>query len=353
MKRALFLGLFLVGCGSNVAASGGAAGSAQGGSTTTTAGGGGAGGSEPVPGSQSLTFGPKTIAPGEENTQCIQGKLKNLDILRVHQIHNVLSQGSHHMIVYRTADTEEKLTPYDCQPFKDTLDPSKGSPLMITQKHDETLTLPDNVAFTFDPEQMIRLEVHFLNATDKSIDMTATTTFVPIADADFKYEADFLFLGDPDIKIPASSKLTLGPVFMPLGKLLPDLVPDAKFFAITGHEHQWGTRVKVDLVTDANDPGTPVYDPANWSWAEPETVRPDPEFSITKDGGFKLTCEWDNKSASEVGFGESANDEMCFFWAYYYPSKGAHVCAHSEQAPQFGTDLCCPGNALCQYLLNN
>ena len=23
-----------------------------------------------------------------------------------------------------------------------------------------------------------------------------------------------------------------------------------------------------------------------------------------------------------VGFGESANNEMCFFWAYYYPSHG-------------------------------
>ena len=31
-------------------------------------------------------------------------------------------------------------------------------------------------------------------------------------------------------------------------------------------------------------------------------------------------------TAAPVRFGESANDEMCFFWAYYYPSHGTHVC---------------------------
>jgi hypothetical protein len=81
-------------------------------------------------------------------------------------------------------------------------------------------------------------------------------------------------------------------------------------------------------------------------------VQASPEFSIEANGGFRFSCSWDNKSASSVKFGESANDEMCFFWAYYYPSKGAHVCAHSEQAPQFGTDLCCPGSPLCQYAFN-
>jgi len=31
---------------------------------------------------------------------------------------------------------------------------------------------------------------------------------------------------------------------------------------------------------------------------------------------------------------------MCFFWAYYYPSQGSHVCFHTNQ---FGNvDVCCP-----------
>src|SRR5262249_8432652 len=149
MKYASVLGFFLLGCGL-VGCNGTVSEAGAGGSTGGGGGSGGAGGSEPVPGEQSLTFGPLTLKSGTENTQCTQARLKNMDVLRAHQIHNVLSQGSHHMIVYKTSDTVEKLTPYDCQPFVDTLDPDKGSPLMITQKHDDTLTLPDNVAFSLD-----------------------------------------------------------------------------------------------------------------------------------------------------------------------------------------------------------
>lgn len=337
---------------------GGAGGSTGGGGVATTGtmstGTAGTGGGNPVPGEQSVTFGPLKVKSGDENTQCIEMRLKNMDILRAHQIHNVLSQGSHHMIVYKTSDTEEKLTPYDCQPFVDTLNPDKGLPLMITQKHDDLLVLPDSVAFSLDPEQMIRLEVHFINATANDLDVTATTTFIPIADADFKYEAGFLFLGDPDINIPAMSSFKLGPVFLPLTSQLPDLADKAKFFAITGHEHQWGTNVSVSLAKDASDPGTPLYDVPNWSWSEPETVRLDPEVTLPPKGGFKFTCEWNNKSASTVKFGESANAEMCFFWAYYYPSQGAYVCAHTNQVGgASGFNICCPGNPLCSQIFGN
>jgi hypothetical protein len=362
MKRAFILGVLLVGCGGNSVlgtggngGDGGAGGGGAGGQSTSSGtadggGGGGGGGSDPVPGEQSVTFGPVKVASGEENTQCVQVRLGNADILRAHQIHNVLSPGSHHLIVYRTTDTEEKLTPYDCKPFVDTLDPSKGSPLMVTQKHEETLILPENVAFTLTPKQMVRLEMHYINATADELEVKATATFVPIAEKDFKYEADFLFLGDPDISIPAQSSFKLGPVFLPLGKLIPDIVGEPKFFGLTGHTHQWGTNVKVNLASNANDEGTPVYDVANWQWSEPETVQHDPGFSIPADGGFKFSCEWDNKTDKTVGFGESANAEMCFFWAYYYPSKGAYVCAHTEQAPQVTTDLCCPGSPYCGFL---
>jgi hypothetical protein len=52
-----------------------------------------------------------------------------------------------------------------------------------------------------------------------------------------------------------------------------------------------------------------------------------------------------------VTFGESATNEMCFFWAYYYPSQGSRVCMHSDRV-QGGIDLCCPGSSIwCTILL--
>jgi len=42
---------------------------------------------------------------------------------------------------------------------------------------------------------------------------------------------------------------------------------------------------------------------------------------------LRLHCEWFNTSGTEVPPGLSAvTNEMCFFWAYYYPSQGFQVC---------------------------
>ena len=296
------------------------------------------GGAAPL-GSFNVGFGPLDALAGEEHTKCVVKRLGNPTSMHVGTVHNVLSQGSHHLVVYRVTDTVEQTTPFDCKPFTDTLDATKGSTLMISQKRDDALILPEGVAYTLDANQMLRLEVHYINPGSKTEPITATSTFIPIEDAKFKFEADFLFVGTPDINIPAMSKLDVGPVFI---KLPPEF-ETVNFFAITGHEHQFGTNVVVNTATNKTDPGTPVYDVPNWLWSEPATVQASPPFKLPAGGGFNLKCSWNNTSSQPVAFGESANDEMCFFWAYYYPSQGgAKVCVHTEQVPG-GADACCPG----------
>jgi hypothetical protein len=287
---------------------------------------------------------PEVVVPaGIEKTQCVVVRLGNSNKVHIGQIHNVLGDASHHMIVYRTNDTVEQPTPFDCEPFVDTLDPTKGAPLMITQKKDELLDLPAGVAYTLEPNQMLRIEMHYINASAGPLKLSATTTM--ITSHTFHDEANFLFIGNPDIKIAASSTFSLGPTFF---KLDQDTFGGAKFFAITGHEHHYGTNVTVQTAASAGDAGNMVYDVPGWNWAEPTTVFHDPPFEIPDGGGFKFTCDWNNTSANSVRFGESANNEMCFFWAYYYPSKGAYVCVHTAQ--QGGHDFCCPGALECAFL---
>jgi len=286
------------------------------------------------------------VPAGEEDTQCVVKKLTNTEAKHVGRIHNQLGPGSHHLIVYRTNDTEEQPDPFPCQPFADLLNPAKGTPLMITQKSDDELVLPPGVAFAIGQAQFVRLEMHYLNATSDSIEVTATSTFYAMDEADFENEADFLFFGNPDIDIPPNASATLGPTFLPL----PAMLSGSKFFGLTGHTHQLGTKVTVTTSDTENGAETPIYDVDGWQWEEPETVYLEPALEIPDGGGFHLTCDWNNTTANTVGFGESATEEMCFFWTYYYPSKGAFVCAHTDQIPG-GFDLCCPGNpTLCDQI---
>jgi hypothetical protein len=342
-KRACFLAasLFVAGCGSSEpsGSSGDPTGSGGGGT------GGGAGGS--ALDGFSVAFDPLTIQPGEEDTQCVIRRLSNPTPLHVGKIHNVLGPGSHHLIVYRTNDTEEQLTPFACQPFVDLLTPEKGTPLMITQKPDDLLTLPAGVAFTVDTEQMVRLEMHYINTTSAPIEVTATSTFIPMAEGTFENEADFLFFGNPDINIPPHGSQTLGPTFLPV----PSNLADSKFFGFTGHTHHWGTNVTVASSDSELGAAKMIYDIENWRWNEPPTVYVDPPVQVASGGGFHLTCEWTNGSENSISFGESATAEMCFFWTYYYPSKGAFVCAHTDQIPG-GYDLCCPGNPFCDQIFS-
>jgi hypothetical protein len=293
-------------------------------------------------GSSELSFGTLSAKPLEERTQCVVKRLGNKTKIHVGAIHNLLGAPSHHMVVYRVNDTVEKPTPFDCEPFVDTLDPNKGSPLMVTQKKDDYLKLPKGVAYTLDENQMVRMELHFINPTSNDVAVTATSTFEPISDDDFKDEAGFLFIGNVDVKVPAHGKATLGPTFFPI----PRDYYDAKFFAITGHEHHYGTNVVIDTAADTLDPGKRVYDVPNWSWNEPKTEVFDPPISVPEGGGFRFSCDWNNTSDQDVKFGESANAEMCFFWAYYYPSKGSRVCFHTSQY-NGGVDVCCPGSLAC------
>jgi hypothetical protein len=346
MKSFWILGACVLG----LAACSSSVGDGTGGSSSTgtkASGTGGAGGSYmPPEGSSTVVFGPVDVPAGVEKTQCVTKRLGNMGTIHVNQIHNQLIGVSHHMIVYKVADTVEQTTPYDCKPFTATADPTKGAPLMITQKHDETLTLPAGVAFTLDPNQMIRLEMHYINPTQQAASIEGRATFVPMADADFKDEAGFLFSGSPDINLAPNATATLDQ-FM---KIPADLVGKS-FFGFTGHEHQYGTGVTVSVATGKTDPGTPAYAPTNFSWSEPPTEYHDPPIVIPEGSGFHFVCNWNNTGTSTVKFGESANDEMCFFWAYYYPSVGARVCVHTDQIPG-GYDTCCPGGpqAICSKL---
>lgn len=334
---------------SGAGAGAGGGGGAGGASNSSSAASGGDAGAPPGPGLTGESFDVAIdvdgVSSGVENTQCVIKRLGNPEPIRVGRIRNAISNSSHHLIVYRTNDTEERLEPFDCDPFIDTLDPAAGAPLMVTQKLDDTLTLPEGVAFSLAADQMVRLELHYINTGVEPVDVTATSNFDVLADEAFEHEADFLFIGNPDIDIPAQSTATLGPVDF----TLPGDLSGVSFFAITGHTHRWGTDVFVQT-TDAGGAATaPVYDLDAFQWDEPETVVHDPPFNVPDGGGFEFTCSWNNQSEDRVGFGESANQEMCFFWAYYYPSKGAKVCFRSDQFP-ITVNECCPGGPLCSLI---
>jgi hypothetical protein len=220
---------------------------------------------------------------------------------------------------------------------------------MVSQIEEERLELPAGVAFGVNAQQLVRLEVHFVNYTDANVDVEASATFETLDPVLFEHEADFLFTGNPDIDLPPGPS-SLGPTWFPL----PAELADVKVFGMTGHTHQWGTNVQVEFRQVKDGAGTMIYDYDGWDWEEPPVARFDPALELPTGAGFRFTCNWQNDSGGRVGFGESAEDEMCFFWSYYYPSQGHKVCIHTDRYDdgdgEPGTDICCPGHAFCSLI---
>lgn len=300
----------------------------------------------PIVATSTTGTGMWTMSTGQERTKCVLKKLDNADEMWVTQVRTTLGKGSHHMIVYVSDETEERTEPFNCDPFVETL---KGQtyPLMITQIREETLTFPPGVAFKFEPHQMIRLEAHFINYFPEDIEAHGEVHFDAIAAEDVVDEANLLFYGNPDFEIPAGETYTTPWRFI-------DVPEGTKVFAVTGHEHQYGTNVEISYSSGVDDAGQSIYptEDAPFTWDEPPVEYFDPPLAFEQGQGFRYRCTWDNTSDKTVKFGESANAEMCFLWAYYYPSQGYRLCVSPGSIGNgvAGDQVCCPGHWVCDYI---
>jgi hypothetical protein len=303
------------------------AGGAQSGSTTSGGGGDMFDGGAPLATIES-GIGPIAVISGGEDTQCVTVRLKNTEGAFVRRFRADLGVGSHHMIVYKSNDTSESPVPQKCTGFSGLL--AGEHPIFIAQQAKAQLDFPSDengvpVGFEIEPNQMVRIELHFIDTTAQSLDVTGKLFVDTVPLSTTVVKSDLAFWGTQQIKIPANGTGDTGVRFQ-------KALPATKSFALTTHQHHLGTEMRVWYANSVNDPNMkPVADGKNWSDPPLELFTPALDFPDSGNGktssmGFAYQCTWNNTTASDVKFGESFNDEMCFLWQYYYPSQGFQLC---------------------------
>lgn len=255
----------------------------------------------------SVTGGPYGVSPGDESTICVVRNLGNPAAARVAAIHTSLEPGSHHMIVSRvngnaTVDVEEL-----CSPFEGGLGASDT--LFIAEQPQASLIYPDGAALEISANQLIRIEIHYLNYYPQSIDVSGTVDFelVPPAAGETS-PAQFKFDGSLSLYLPANQLTT---------KVSSHSVPaGAHVFALTSHTHKLGVKATIHRTLAGGQKGELLHE--SNSWADPPLDQFDPPLVFASGEGLELTCEYNNPTDNAVTFGLSANDEMCFLWAHYF-----------------------------------
>ena len=309
--------------GTGGAATGGTGGSGSGGTTGGTGGSGGTGGAGTAdagdggPGVGStydIPIGPITLAPGEERTVCIDKKIAANHPVDVVKISSEVTKGGHHLVFYKSAATVETTTPFACQTFRDIL---VGTvPLFIAQKAYTELNFPAKVAYTMPANQMVRVELHFVNTTSQPLPVSGTVHLGEAKEGTITEHANLMFYGNVGIILAPQAMGTVGPTY--------HAVPEGrKIFGLTGHQHKLGTGVTIELATGALGTGTQLY--KNIDWDDPPLTIFNPPIAPGAGQGLRFTCTYNNTTNTIVTFGENADQEMCFLWAYYYPDQGFDI----------------------------
>ena len=103
---------------------------------------------------------------------------------------------------------------------------------------------------------------------------------------------------------------------------------------ITTHQHRLGTHASVWESPAAGQLGRQIANDANWS--DPALSPLSPVYDFDGTNGLSYQCDWNNTTDTDVHFGESALDEMCFFGGYYYPAQGLDLCIDHKCRPCAG-----------------
>jgi len=259
------------------------------------------------------------LSPGDETTQCVVVQMANATPQILRRVRAVLSAGSHHLVAYRVpADTPLQPAATPCQPFADVT--NGVSPVIIAESKDAEVVYPDGVGLEFEVNQKIKLEEHSLNASDAAILATGTVDFTLVDPTPDIVLANLLFWGP--------QQFAIDPHAAGSAELAHVVNPGVKVFGLTTHEHHFGTLATIELATDATGPATELY--RNTDWEHPPLKAFDPPLTFDGTQWLRLHCDWFNNTDVVVPFGVSAaTNEMCFFWAYYYPSQGLQICSEA------------------------
>lgn len=245
---------------------------------------------------RSLTIGPVTVPPGGEDTICVVLDLGNTAPRLIRGVRTELTDGTHHVIVTRSADAPSPVSP--CGPFAGG--GVDAGVLFIAQQRAASMQYPTGAGLPIAAHQSIHLEMHYFNATTEPLAIAGTAYLDLAEDTGALRPVRLLFTGSTALSIPAHGSATVTSSHgLPAG---------VDLFAVTAHTHRLGTRATVGLG------GQLLHDSTDWDEREVSTFDP---ITVTAGQELALRCDYVNPTDQTVGFGLSATQEMCFLWAHY------------------------------------
>jgi len=257
----------------------------------------------PPEGGQQLATDTFHLEPGEEKYWCYQfySPSEEVGITRIEQLS---APGIHHFALFQAFGRNEPDAPHECN----TLIKQTWMPLYVSGTGAHELSLPANTAFKIAPETQYIIQLHLQNAGDEPMDIRGGVNLTYTRDAGVTPAGMYAF-GNYNVEIPPETNGHEIGVNCAPGK-------DMNVFGVFPHMHKLGSKIEMRR-TPAGGSTEMLYAIDPWKFGEAPVDMLD--RTITPTDTLDLTCTFNNPFGHPVTFGESSDDEMCFFVFFYYP----------------------------------
>jgi len=256
-------------------------------------------------GGQQLATDSYHLAPGQEVYMCYQfySPTSAVGITHVETISQV---GIHHLALFQVVPgNNEPDAAHECN----TTIKLSWEPVFVSGTGSKTLEVPDGVGLQIAPHTQYVLQLHLQNATDSPLDVRAGVNLTYDHNPSALQPAGIFALGKMQISIPPNTTDYSLQESCKSGRT-------RNVFAVFPHMHKLGTQMDVTLAPGGNNPAS-FYSVNPWQFGN-QPVEPMVQ-TLGPDDVLQATCHWNNPTGSPVVYGESSDNEMCYFIMYYYP----------------------------------
>lgn len=269
---------------------------------------------EPSPpaGGQQLATETYRLEPGEERYMCYQFYSPE-DKVGITRVDSIGGPGVHHIGLYQAFGRNEPDAPHECEVLiKQTWLPIWGS-----GTGEPFLQLPTGTGFIIEPGTQYIVQLHLQNSTDEVMDVRAGINLNYDRNVAALQPAGMYAFGTFDMAIPPNaSNYEVRVEGCTTGR-------NMNVFAVFPHMHKHGKKLSITRTPAGSTPHE-LYKIDPWEFGDQPM---DPlEAQIGSSDSFDLSCIYDNPTDKEIPYGESSDQEMCFFVMFYYPYTGLGGC---------------------------
>ena len=302
-------------------------------------------GSDAIDGPRTLTFGPYSLAPGQEIVdQCVSATLHNDAPIYVNSVAFDSGPGFHHSNWFFVPEDRfpgaDGTWPCADRNYDQIAAAAFGGVLFgqSTQSPHEVQQFPPGAAIVIPRHSKIVAGTHLLNGGDTALTVPLALTITPIPVGDVTIRLAAMSFEDAALGIPPHRASRFSVTECDLAGAHQRILgrpPDFSIYYGLAHYHALGTGLTIEAVRDDGTASTIFA--TTQQIGSPLGGAIDPPFAIAGYTKLRFSCTFDNPGDATIVWGFGAQ-EMCVFLGYTDSTYSWAGGAVTEELPGPGVD---------------